>query len=102
MPTTPWEVRFRLAVADRRGARAVKWIRPENQRVMADRRGEAIGTLEFVARSPSRVLILETLAEEGVASRESLAAEVDVVRTTLQRSLQGLADRGLIRERGTS
>ncbi|MFD1562026.1 helix-turn-helix transcriptional regulator [Haloarchaeobius amylolyticus] len=67
---------------------------------MVDRRGEAIGTLEFVARSPSRVLILETLAEEGVASRESLAAEVEVVRTTLQRSLRGLADRGLIRERG--
>ena len=66
---------------------------------MADRRGEAIGTLEFVARSPSRISILETLAEDGIASRDSLAAEVDVVRTTLQRSLQGLTDRGLIRER---
>lgn len=66
---------------------------------MTDRKGDAIETLEFVVRSPSRVRILETLSEMGVASKESLAAEVDVVRTTLQRSLQGLADRGLVRER---
>lgn len=67
---------------------------------MSDRKQAAVETLEFVTRSPSRVRILELLHENGDASRESLAAAVDVVRTTLQRNLTGLAERGLIRERG--
>lgn len=67
---------------------------------MSDRRDAAVETLEFVARSPSRVRILERLDAEGAASRETLSAEVDVVRTTLSRSLSALVDRGLIRERG--
>lgn len=66
---------------------------------MSDRMGAAIETLEYVARSPSRVQILEILSSEGPVSRESLKAETDVVRTTLQRNLTGLAERGLIRER---
>ncbi|ELY66524.1 helix-turn-helix transcriptional regulator [Natrinema versiforme] len=66
---------------------------------MTDRKGDAIETLEYVARSPSRVRILETLSAEGAVSRDALRAEVDVVRTTLQRNLTGLIERGLIRER---
>ncbi|SEP82675.1 helix-turn-helix transcriptional regulator [Natrinema salaciae] len=66
---------------------------------MSDRTGDAIETLEYVLRSPSRVRVLETLREEGAVSKEVLKAEVDVVRTTLQRTLTGLAERGLIRER---
>lgn len=66
---------------------------------MSDRSGNAIETLEYVVRSPSRVRVLETLRDEGAVSRASLRAEVDVVRTTLQRTLTGLAERGLIRER---
>ncbi|WP_222918789.1 transcriptional regulator [Natrinema sp. SYSU A 869] len=67
---------------------------------MGDQTGDAIETLEYVARSPTRVRILETLSEDGAVSRDSLRAEVDVVRTTLQRNLDGLAERGLLRERG--
>lgn len=81
------------------GAGAVKWARSEEPRVMTERKGDAIETLEYVVRSSSRVRILETLSEEGAVPKESLAAEVDVVRTTLQRSLQGLMDRGLVRQR---
>ncbi|MGQ3413460.1 helix-turn-helix transcriptional regulator [Natrinema sp. LN54] len=66
---------------------------------MTDRTGDAIETLEYVARSPSRVRILETLSAEGAVSRDALRTEVDVVRTTLQRNLAGLRERGLIRER---
>ncbi|WP_408958404.1 helix-turn-helix transcriptional regulator [Natrinema sp. 74] len=66
---------------------------------MSDWGPNAIETLEFVARSPCRVRLLETLRGGELVSRDSLQAEVDVVRTTLQRNLTGLADRGLIRER---
>ncbi|WP_226006966.1 helix-turn-helix transcriptional regulator [Natrinema salinisoli] len=66
---------------------------------MSDRNGLAIETLEYVSRSQNRVRILETLSAEGAVSRESLMAETGVVRTTLQRNLIGLAERGLIRER---
>lgn len=66
---------------------------------MSDRTGAAIEMLEYVARSPSRVQIIEMLSAKGPVSRESLRAETDVVRTTLQRNLTGLAERGLIRER---
>ncbi|QLG47969.1 helix-turn-helix transcriptional regulator [Natrinema halophilum] len=66
---------------------------------MSDRKGDAIELLEFVARSPCRIRVLETLYETSPVSRESLKDEVDVVRTTLLRNLQGLVDRGLIRER---
>ncbi|AGB31437.1 hypothetical protein C488_00257 [Natrinema pellirubrum DSM 15624] len=67
---------------------------------MSERTEAAIDTLEFVTRSPSRVRILERLDAEGSVSRDALSAEVDVVRTTLSRSLSALVDRGLIRERG--
>ncbi len=67
---------------------------------MSERTQAAVETLEFVTRSPSRVRILERLDAEGAVSRDALSAEVDVVRTTLSRSLSALADRGLIRERG--
>ncbi len=58
-----------------------------------------IETLEFVTRSPCRIRILETLRDGDPVSRDTLQDEVDVVRTTLQRNLTGLIDRGLIRER---
>lgn len=58
-----------------------------------------IDAIGYVARSSCRVRILELLSERTVASRDELQAAVDVVRTTLQRNLEGLADRGLVRER---
>ncbi|MDS0474770.1 transcriptional regulator [Natrinema sp. 1APR25-10V2] len=60
---------------------------------------DAIETLEFVTRSPCRIRILETLRDGDPVSRDTLQDEVDVVRTTLQRNLTGLIERGLIRER---
>lgn len=66
---------------------------------MSDRQRGAIDALEFVVRTPSRVRILELLHEEGPVSRSTLRSELDVVRTTLQRNLTGLAERGLLRER---
>ncbi|WP_226479316.1 helix-turn-helix transcriptional regulator [Natrinema amylolyticum] len=66
---------------------------------MGDRTGDEIEMLEYVTRSPTRVRILETLAAEGDVSRDALRTVVDVVRTTLQRNLDGLAERGLLRER---
>lgn len=65
---------------------------------MGDRNASGIELLEYVARSPCRVWILERLCETGPASRAELQADVDVVRTTLQRNLNGLAERGLVRE----
>lgn len=66
---------------------------------MNDETRDAIDLLDFVTRSASRVQILETLLEADAASRAELQSAVDVVRTTLQRNLDGLAERGLIRER---
>ncbi|WP_254764452.1 helix-turn-helix transcriptional regulator [Natrinema marinum] len=66
---------------------------------MSDWGRDAIETLEFVARSPCRIRILEMLRSGDRVSRDSLQDEVDVVRTTLQRNLEGLTEHGLIRER---
>ncbi len=66
---------------------------------MNGRKQDAVETLEFVARSPCRIRVLETLQDTSPVSRESLKEEVDVVRTTLLRNLHGLVERGLIRER---
>lgn len=60
---------------------------------------EAVETVEFVVRSRCRIRILDALRGGESASREELAAEVDVVRTTLQRNLEALAEQGLIRDR---
>lgn len=69
---------------------------------MSDENGAAIETLSFVTRSTCRVRILETLARERAVSRTELRSTVDVVRTTLQRNLEALDERGLINENGRS
>lgn len=52
--------------------------------------------LEFLVRSDCRVGILELLSERGPATRRELQRNLDVVRTTIQRNLDGLEDRNLI------
>lgn len=66
---------------------------------MDDGTREAIETIEFVTRSTCRVRILETLSDAEHASKDELRADADVVRTTLQRNIDALVERGLIRER---
>jgi len=68
---------------------------------MANRRGEAIGTLEFVVRSPSRVSILETLERVGAATRlepvlERLPAE------TFEFDIERLADATVVESTTTN
>lgn len=59
--------------------------------------GELREEVEFLVRSGTRVGILETLlGRESVPKRE-LRSELDVVRTTLQRNLNALEERDLIR-----
>jgi len=55
-----------------------------------------IDDIEFLARSPNRVQILETLAETGHAEKDELQATIDGSRTTLTRNLYALEDRGWI------
>lgn len=65
---------------------------------MDDENRDALETIAYVARSPSRVCILERFGEEESVPKERLQASVDVVRTTFQRNLQGLRERGLVRK----
>lgn len=53
--------------------------------------------VEFLARSPNRVDLLDILAERGPVSRDVLKDELAVSRSTLQRNLRQLEDREWIR-----
>lgn len=64
----------------------------------APSRADVVADVEVLARSGNRVRLLETLLDEGPVEKCELAAECDVVRTTLQRNLDTLADRDLIQE----
>lgn len=57
---------------------------------------DPLATVEFIVRSPVRVRILECLLERGRQTRRELQAELDVVRTTVQRNLDSLEERELI------
>lgn len=58
---------------------------------------DVIENIEFLARSPNRVQILETLAEVGHAEKDELRTTVEADRTTVTRNLSALEDRGWIR-----
>lgn len=56
----------------------------------------SLETLLFLCRSDCRLVILEELYENGPATRSELRDVTEVVRTTLQRNLSALLERGLI------
>lgn len=58
---------------------------------------EAREEVEFLVRSDCRVGVLETLSDGGTATRRELQEELDVVRTTIQRNLDALEERNLVR-----
>ncbi|RXK46430.1 helix-turn-helix transcriptional regulator [Halorientalis pallida] len=62
-------------------------------------RSEATGAVEFLARSGTRVRILNALVASGPLTRDALQRRFDAARTTVQRNLDALADRGWVRER---
>lgn len=62
-------------------------------------RSEAIEAVEFLARSETRVRILEALAESGPLTRDDLQRRFDAARTTVQRNLDALVEQGWVRER---
>jgi predicted transcriptional regulator len=63
------------------------------------KRGEAISAVAFLARSETRVRLLEVLVESGPLTRDALKRRFDAARTTIQRNLDALAERGWVRER---
>lgn len=62
--------------------------------------GDPVGEIEFLARSPKRVQLLQTVYESGNLEKGDLKTAVDGVRTTLTRNLEALEDRGWIHEDG--
>lgn len=56
----------------------------------------AIEEIEFLTRSPVRVSVLYALLREGPVSKRELKDELDGVRTTVQRNLNALEERGWI------
>jgi predicted transcriptional regulator len=65
----------------------------------ADERSEAIAAVEFLARSETRVRILDALVESGPLTRDDLQRRFDAARTTVQRNLDALVEQGWVRER---
>lgn len=61
---------------------------------------DVVAEVAFLSRSANRVKILECLRERGPIDKRDLAEECDVVRTTLQRNLDGLASEDLIQQCG--
>lgn len=57
---------------------------------------DAVAAIEFLARSETRVRLLSVLARDGQCSKQELSDAVDVSRTTIQRNLGALEDRGWI------
>lgn len=62
--------------------------------------GGGLETVEFLARSRCRVRILERLSTGEEATRAELAECCSVVRTTMQRNLEALLERGLVSRDG--
>ncbi len=57
---------------------------------------ESLAEIEFLVRSTCRVRILEALTERGALTSAELRREIGVVRTTVQRNLDALEERGLV------
>ncbi|WP_232685680.1 helix-turn-helix transcriptional regulator [Halobacterium zhouii] len=60
----------------------------EEQRVVEE--------IEFLARSPNRVRLLEAIREAGTIEKQTLQNQFDMVRTTLVRNLETLEERGWV------
>lgn len=60
---------------------------------MAD---DSVAAVEFLARSQTRIRLLTVLAREQELSKDELHEQFDASRTTIQRNLSALADRGWI------
>jgi predicted transcriptional regulator len=58
---------------------------------------DGLEEIEFLVRSRTRVRILEELSEEDL-TKDELRRRLDGSRTTIQRNLDALADRGLIED----
>jgi len=70
------------------------------ERDPATRREGAVEEAAFVVGSPNRVQLLAELYESDRCSRDDLREAVDASRTTVQRNLAALEDRGLVRGSG--
>jgi predicted transcriptional regulator len=64
------------------------------------RREGAVEEAAFLVGSPNRVQLLAELYESDRCSRDALRAAVDASRTTVQRNLTALEDRGWVRRSG--
>lgn len=58
---------------------------------------ETVAAIEFLSRSTTRVRLLSALSSEQPLSQRELRDRVDASRTTVQRNLDALEDRGWIR-----
>ncbi|NHN60875.1 MULTISPECIES: winged helix-turn-helix domain-containing protein [Halorussus] len=56
-----------------------------------------IEDIEFLARSATRVQLMDALRREGELSKRELRERMDASRTTVQRNLEALEDRGWVR-----
>lgn len=61
---------------------------------------DAAEDIAFIARSPDRIRIMAELLAHGQRSRDDLRAASDTSRTTVQRNLDALEERGWISNRG--
>jgi len=59
---------------------------------------DPVDAVAFLARSPNRVAVLDSLRRDGPLDRRALRGRFDVARTTLHRNLDALAERGWVRE----
>lgn len=60
--------------------------------------GDPIDQIAFLARSESRVRVLEHLLEHGATSRRAFREHLDVSRSTVTRTLTDLTDRDWLEE----
>lgn len=63
---------------------------------------DSAADIELITRSPTRVRILEQLAENGEMHRDGLKAATDVSRTTLHRNVRALVDEGWVENSGVT
>jgi predicted transcriptional regulator len=61
---------------------------------------DEIETVEFLARSETRLTILQELAESDHLTRAEFRQRLEASRTTVQRNLEALVDQGLISQDG--
>jgi predicted transcriptional regulator len=70
-----------------------------NQRIGGmDAGSDPVEQIAFLARSESRVRVLEALSEDGPANQRALRDCIDMSRSTLSRSLQALEEQGWVAE----